>query len=50
MGLYELLTVTEPLKDKINQAPSIEALRRQAMCRTACVRCVWQARCGWRKG
>ena len=31
MGLYELLTVTEPLKDKINQAPSIEALRRQAV-------------------
>ncbi|PIF29486.1 general secretion pathway protein E [Acidovorax sp. 56] len=31
MGLYELLTVTETLKDKINQAPSIEALRRQAV-------------------
>ena len=31
MGLYELLTVTEALKDKINQAPSIEALRRQAV-------------------
>ncbi|MBP8141835.1 MAG: type II/IV secretion system protein, partial [Acidovorax sp.] len=31
MGLYELLTVSEALKDKINQAPSIEALRRQAV-------------------
>ncbi len=31
MGLYELLTVTEQLKDKINLAPSIEALRRQAV-------------------
>ncbi|AYM97184.1 type II/IV secretion system protein [Acidovorax sp. 1608163] len=31
MGLYELLTVTETLKDKINQAPSIDALRRQAV-------------------
>lgn len=31
MGLYELLTVSEQLKDKINQAPSIEALRRQAV-------------------
>jgi general secretion pathway protein E len=31
MGLYELLTVTEAFKDKVNQAPSIEALRRQAV-------------------
>jgi general secretion pathway protein E len=31
MGLYELLTVTEALKDKITQAPSIDALRRQAV-------------------
>ena len=31
MGLYELLTVTEALKDKINQAPSIDQLRRQAV-------------------
>ncbi|RYF06564.1 MAG: type II/IV secretion system protein [Comamonadaceae bacterium] len=31
MGLYELLTVSEALKEKINQAPSIEALRRQAV-------------------
>jgi general secretion pathway protein E len=31
MGLYELLTVTEPLKEKINQSPSIDMLRRQAV-------------------
>ena len=31
MGLYELLTVSEALKDKITQAPSIEVLRRQAI-------------------
>ena len=31
MGLYELLTVSEALKDKINQAPSIDSLRRQAV-------------------
>ena len=31
MGLYELLTVSEALKDKINQAPSIDQLRRQAV-------------------
>jgi general secretion pathway protein E len=31
MGLYELLTVSEALKDKITQAPSIDMLRRQAV-------------------
>ncbi|QIL43394.1 Flp pilus assembly complex ATPase component TadA [Acidovorax sp. HDW3] len=31
MGLYELLTVSEPLKDKITQSPSMDALRRQAV-------------------
>ena len=31
MGLYELLTVSEALKDKITQAPSIDQLRRQAV-------------------
>ncbi|MFN3376503.1 MAG: GspE/PulE family protein [Burkholderiaceae bacterium] len=31
MGLYELLTVTEALREKIHQAPSIEQLRRQAV-------------------
>ena len=31
MGLYELLTVSEALKDKITQNPSIDALRRQAV-------------------
>ena len=31
MGLYELLTVNEAFKEKVNQAPSIEALRRQAV-------------------
>jgi len=31
MGLYELLTVTEALKEKINQSPSIDMLRRQAV-------------------
>jgi len=31
MGLYELLTVSEALKDKITQAPSIDTLRRQAV-------------------
>ncbi|WCM92327.1 Flp pilus assembly complex ATPase component TadA [Acidovorax sp. NCPPB 2350] len=31
MGLYELLTVSEALKDKINQSPSIDSLRRQAV-------------------
>ncbi|GAA4427757.1 GspE/PulE family protein [Acidovorax lacteus] len=31
MGLYELLTVTEALREKINQSPSMEQLRRQAV-------------------
>ncbi|MFT3812559.1 MAG: ATPase, T2SS/T4P/T4SS family [Acidovorax sp.] len=31
MGLYELLTVTEALKDRITQTPSMEVLRRQAV-------------------
>jgi len=31
MGLYEVLTVSEVFKDKVNQAPSIDALRRQAV-------------------
>ncbi|MEP6823255.1 MAG: ATPase, T2SS/T4P/T4SS family [Ramlibacter sp.] len=31
MGLYELLTVSEAFKDKVTQAPSIDALRRQAV-------------------
>jgi len=31
MGLYELLTVSEALKSRINQTPSIDALRRQAV-------------------
>ena len=31
MGLYELLTVSEALKDKITQSPSIGVLRRQAV-------------------
>ena len=31
MGLYELLTVSEALKERINQTPSIDNLRRQAV-------------------
>ncbi len=31
MGLYELLTVTEPLKEQIHGNPSIDSLRRQAV-------------------
>ena len=31
MGLYELLSVSEALREKINQSPSMEALRRQAV-------------------
>ncbi|MBC7434615.1 MAG: Flp pilus assembly complex ATPase component TadA [Bdellovibrionales bacterium] len=31
MGLYELLTITEAFKAKVNQEPSIDALRRQAV-------------------
>jgi general secretion pathway protein E len=31
MGLYELLTVTEGFKEKVNQTPSSDALRRQAV-------------------
>ena len=31
MGLYELLTVSEAFKDRVNQQPSIDALRRQAV-------------------
>ena len=31
MGLYELLTVTEGLRQQISQSPSIDALRRQAV-------------------
>jgi general secretion pathway protein E len=30
-GLYELLTVSETFKDKINREPKIETLRRQAV-------------------
>ena len=31
MGLYELLTVTEGFKDKVNKEPNIDALRKQAI-------------------
>jgi general secretion pathway protein E len=31
MGLYELLTVSEAFKQLVNQAPSIDAIRRQAV-------------------
>ncbi len=31
MGLYELLTVNEAFKAQVNQAPSMDALRRQAV-------------------
>ncbi len=31
MGLYELLTVSEELKDQVNQSPSIDRLRRQGV-------------------
>jgi general secretion pathway protein E len=31
MGLYELLTVSEPFKDKVTQSPGIDSLRRQAV-------------------
>ncbi len=31
MGLYELMTVTEGLKEKVNRTPSSDALRRQAV-------------------
>ena len=31
MGLYELLTVSEAFKDKVNQEPSMQVLRRQAV-------------------
>ena len=31
MGLYELLNVTEALKDNVHTAPSMSALRRQAV-------------------
>jgi general secretion pathway protein E len=31
MGLYELLTVTEAFKDKVNHEPRMDALRRQAV-------------------
>jgi general secretion pathway protein E len=31
MGLYELLTVSEAFKSLVNQAPSIDAIRRQAV-------------------
>ena len=31
MGLYELLTVSEAFKDRVNQQPSIDALRLQAV-------------------
>ncbi|MDD0811862.1 ATPase, T2SS/T4P/T4SS family [Curvibacter sp. RS43] len=31
MGLYELLTVSEAFKDKVNKEPSMEALRRQGV-------------------
>jgi general secretion pathway protein E len=31
MGLYELLTVSDAFKDKVNRAPSLDALRKQAV-------------------
>jgi general secretion pathway protein E len=31
MGLYELLTVTEPFKEQVTRTPSIQALKRQAI-------------------
>jgi general secretion pathway protein E len=31
MGLYELLTVSESLKEKITREPHLEALRKQAV-------------------
>jgi general secretion pathway protein E len=31
MGLYELLTISEAFKDKVNKEPSMEALRRQGV-------------------
>jgi general secretion pathway protein E len=31
MGLYELLAVSPAFKEKVNQSPSIDALRRQAV-------------------
>jgi len=31
MGLYELLTVTPEFKEKVNQSPDIDSLRRQAV-------------------
>jgi general secretion pathway protein E len=31
MGLYELLTVTEAFKEKVNREPGMDALRRQAV-------------------
>src|SRR6185369_10946720 len=31
MGLYELLTVTDACKDKVNREPSLNALRKQAI-------------------
>jgi general secretion pathway protein E len=31
MGLYELLTVSEQFKDRVNKEPNIDALRRQAV-------------------
>ncbi len=31
MGLYELMTVTDSFKDKVNRSPSNDALRRQAV-------------------
>jgi general secretion pathway protein E len=31
MGLYELLTVSPAFKEKVNQSPGIDALRRQAV-------------------
>ena len=31
MGLYELLAVTQEFKDKVNQCPDIDSLRRQAV-------------------
>ncbi|HWI80829.1 GspE/PulE family protein [Ramlibacter sp.] len=31
MGLYELLTVTQDFKERVNQSPDIDSLRRQAV-------------------
>ena len=47
MGLYELLTVSEAFKDKVDAGARHRPPARARPWPTACGRCGWPARCAW---